>query len=290
MAAGTLEVGVVEDRVVEAVGGEDVGLERAVVGQPVLGEFLRAEDEDGFVPQLVVFDDREGGEGFSEADAVGEDAAVVGFELVDDADRGVALEIEELLPDDGFLVAGAVVRHQVLGDFLEELREDVVEHHEVEALGRILRINGGDVVADLGGDVLELFPVVPDLVEEPQVAIGHRGAGELVDDVREGAALLVAEVDGSEALEREVNGGLRGGGLDAGHLLHQGFGGVRAEAGLAADPVGAFAGDGALGELVAELDLEFGAVEAALAFELGDEELAFFLRQLVGGLALNEGG
>ena len=280
----------VEDRVVEAVGGEDVGLERAVVGQPVLGELFRAEDEDGFVPQLVVFDDREGGEGFSEADAVGEDAAVVGFELVDDSDRGVALEIEELLPDDGFLVAGAVVRHQVLGDFLEELREEVVEHHEVEALGRILRINGGDVVADLGGDVLELFPVVPDLVEEPQVAIGHRGAGELVDDVREGAALLVAEVDGSEALEREVNGGLRGGGLDAGHLLHQGFGGVRAEAGLAADPVGAFAGDGALGELVAELDLEFGAVEAALAFELGDEELAFFLRQLVGGLALNEGG
>lgn len=78
--------------------------------------------------------------------------------------------------------------------------------------------------------------------------------------------------------------------LDAGHLLHGKFCGVRTETHLAADPVGALAGDGALSEFIAESDLELGAVEAALAFELGDEKLALFLRQFVSRLAMEESG
>ena len=290
MAAGALEVGVVEDGVVEAVCGEDVGFERTVISEPVVREFLGAEDEHGFVPQLVVFDDGEGSEGFAEAHAVGEDAAVEGFELVDDADGGIALEVEELFPDDRFLIAGAVVGQDVLGDVFEELGEDVVEHHEVDAFRRILGVDVGNVLADLAGDVLEFFPVAPNLLEQAQVAVGHGSSGELVDDVGKRAALLIAEIDGGESLERKIDVGLAVGGLDAGHLLHQGLGGVRAEGDLAPDPVRAFAGDGALGEHVAKLDFELGAVEAAFAFELGDEELALFLRQLVGRLALHEGG
>ncbi len=53
----------IEDGVVQAVAGEDVGLERAVVGEPVVRELLWAEDEHGLVPQLVVFDHCQSGEG-----------------------------------------------------------------------------------------------------------------------------------------------------------------------------------------------------------------------------------
>ena len=94
-----LQVGVAEHVVVEAVLGEDVGLEVAVVVQPVVGELLGAEHQHGVVAQLVVLDDGQGGEGLAQADAVGQDAAVVGFQLVDDAGGGIALEVEELLPD-----------------------------------------------------------------------------------------------------------------------------------------------------------------------------------------------
>ena len=142
----------VEDGVVESVGGEDVGLEWAVVGQPVVGEFFRAEDEDGLVAQLVVFDDGEGGEGFAEADAIGEDAAVVGFQLVDQADGGIALEVEELFPNGSVLVAGAVIGKDVLIDVLKELAENVVEHHEIDAFRGVLRIDVGDMLDDLVGD------------------------------------------------------------------------------------------------------------------------------------------
>jgi hypothetical protein len=59
---------------------------------------------------------------------------------------------------------------------------------------------------------------------------------------------------------------------------------------LAAHPVGALFGDGALGELVAQLDLELAAVQAALAVELGDVEFLALLADLVGHLVGHEGG
>ena len=56
------------------------GVERTVgaIDRPIPAEFLRAEDEDPLVFQFEVFDDRERGEGFPEADAIGENAAIGG--------------------------------------------------------------------------------------------------------------------------------------------------------------------------------------------------------------------
>ncbi len=58
---------------------------------------------------------------------------------------------------------------------------------------------------------------------------------------------------------------------------------------LALDPVSALPGDRALSELVAQSDLELGAVEARLALGLWDEELPALLAHLVGHLAGHEG-
>jgi hypothetical protein len=59
---------------------------------------------------------------------------------------------------------------------------------------------------------------------------------------------------------------------------------------LAAHPVGALFGDGALGQLVAQLNLELAAVQAAFAVELGDVEFLALFANLVGDLAGREGG
>ena len=74
-AAVAGEVGVVEDVVVEAVGGEDVAAVVDGVEGPVVAEPLGAEDEDAVVAELVVLDDGEGLERLAEADGVGDDAA-----------------------------------------------------------------------------------------------------------------------------------------------------------------------------------------------------------------------
>jgi hypothetical protein len=59
---------------------------------------------------------------------------------------------------------------------------------------------------------------------------------------------------------------------------------------LAAHPVSALLGDGPLGQLVAQLDLELAAVQAALAVELGDVEFLALFANLVGDFAGREGG
>jgi hypothetical protein len=67
-------------------------------------------------------------------------------------------------------------------------------------------------------------------------------------------------------------------------LLHRGLCGVGTKSGPLPDPVGAFAGDGALGELVAKLDFEFGPIKTAFPSRLGNEELPTFLPEAVGHL------
>lgn len=87
----------------EGIHGAFEALERTVraIDGPVPAEFLWAEDEDSFVFQLEVFDDGERGEDFSEADAIGEDAAIGGEDLVDGGFGSVLLERIERLPNGG---------------------------------------------------------------------------------------------------------------------------------------------------------------------------------------------
>ena len=98
--------------------------------------------------QLVVFDNCQRGECLAEADTFGEDATVVCFQLVDDAGGRILLKAMELLPDDAVPVAGALIRKRILAHVLKELAEDAVEHEKVSALGRVLLIYRGNVVAD----------------------------------------------------------------------------------------------------------------------------------------------
>ncbi len=231
--------------VAEAILGEDIGDEIAFVGEPVVGELLRAEDQDGLVAQLVVFDDGEGGEGFSQADAICEDTAVKGFQFVNDAGSGVALEVEELLPDEAVLVAGAIIGQEIGADVFQELAENIIEHQEVDALGRVLLIDRCDVVAEAGGDVFQFLRVVPDLVEQLHIGFGYGLVVEFVYEVRNGIALFVTEIDGGEAVDRHINR-LAGVGDDRSKLLHSGITAVGAKDRFLSHPIGAFLGNGPL--------------------------------------------
>ena len=283
LPGGAGEVGVAEDVVVEPVLGKNISGQVRIVVPPVVRKLFGAENENRAVPQLIIFDHRQGGECFAETDRVRENTPIVGLELIDDARGGVLLVVEEFVPDHALLVACQIVRKDVFIDLIEEVVEDVVEHHEVDALGGILLIDGLDVLANGSGDVLHFVRVRPDLIEELKVHLCVCRIIETGHEVRDGITLLVPEIDCREAAYRHVGHfAFRPG--DMQELLHRRFGRVGPEPGLFADPVSALTGDSALSELVAQLDLEFRAVEAAFAAGLWNEELPTFLPEAVGHL------
>src|SRR5271165_419846 len=81
------EVSVVENVVIEAVGGEEVAAVVGFVECPVVAQALGHQHKHAVVAKLVVFDDGESLEGFAEAHTVGNDAAAQSLQLVDGPDN-----------------------------------------------------------------------------------------------------------------------------------------------------------------------------------------------------------
>ena len=106
IAALAAQVGVGKNVVTEAVVQERIEQAVGLVNGPVVAKLLRAENKDAFILQLEVFDDGEGFVGFSQADAVGNDAAVVAENLVDGPFRTILLKLEQRFPDLRFKKAG----------------------------------------------------------------------------------------------------------------------------------------------------------------------------------------
>ena len=267
------QVGVVEHVVAQAVGRDRVVDVVLLVGEPVVGQTLGAEDEHVAVEQLVILDHGERGERLAQTHAVRKDAAVVGLELVDDGEDGVPLEIVEQVPDLALLEARALLGENVLGHVLQEFAEDAVEGGVVDELRRILAVHSRDGIDHGLRDVLQLARI-PGGVELSQILARHvprdpHGHGELLAGGRpEGGrrqALDGLERRGLGTVDDEVTA-RRAVGVPVG-----------AELRLLPDPFGAFARDGLLLELVLELDLEVRAADAALAVHARDVVLALLL-------------
>ena len=99
--------------------------------------------------------------------------------------------------------------------------------------------------------------------------------------------MLVTEIDGCKAVQWHVRGA-RFSRLHAGELLHWGLAAIGLEGRLAPHPFCALFGNRSLGELVAQLNLELAAVQAALTIQLRDVELFSLFADLVGNLVGNE--
>jgi hypothetical protein len=279
-----LKVRVTQHVIAEAVVGQRVGGQLAVVGEPVVRELLGAEHQHVAVAQLVVLDDGKRGEGLAETHAVGKDAAIEGFELIDDAHRGIALKLIQRLPDDGVLPAGAVFGQHVFAEIRQELIEDVVQHQEIDAFLLVHRCN---MLDEARGDIFHLVRRIPDLLKQ-RVELRRRRLGHAHGHAGDGVAALIAEVHRGEALKRLVDNKALGG-VHAGKLLHRRAGGVGAECGFALDPFRAVAGDGTLGQPVLEPDLELAAVEGTLPLGFRNVKLAPLAPHSVGDLVRYEG-
>ena len=167
----------------------------------------------------------------------------------------------------------------------EKIPENIVQRKKVEKLRAVFLIGGGDAFQHGVGDILQALLVVPDRVEQLQIlrALGRINA---VDHGKQAAAALTAQVGAGKAVDRSIRH--RFGAVD-GHKIGDALGGfVGFEADLAADPVGTFAGDGFLAEIIAQPYLKFAAVQGFFAVAAGNVELppclgGLFLQKSRGG-------
>ena len=139
LAAVAREIGMVEDVVVEAVGGEEIALVVGFVKGPVVAQPLGAEHQHAPVAQFIVFDDGQGLKGLPQADAVGDNAAAEPVELVEGAQHAVALKFEELAPDDAVADAGRGIGEALLVERACVGAQDVAQDQVVDEGRRLGR-------------------------------------------------------------------------------------------------------------------------------------------------------
>ena len=130
------------------------------------------------------------------------------------------------------------------------------------------------MVNDFLGDISEVFLVVPELVEDAEVLLSVFPV-HLVNEIHHVVAALTAQVGSREAVDRSICEHAVA--LDVDESLKNVVGGVGFKADFLANPVGAFYGDGFLGELIAEADFKLGTVEGALAVDTWNIEFPALL-------------
>ena len=173
-----------------------------LISVPVVCQFLGAKHKNGLVSVFVVFNNGKGGKGFTKTDAIRKDTAVVFFEFIDDGKGSVLLEIVEHPPNLTFLEAGRFVGQNIFGHIFQKLIEDVIERHEVDEIGRVLVVCGGDTVNYLIGNDLKHFAVIPYLIE-----VGKQSAGKGLifhDCGADYIAFFAAQFNRSEVIDRRI--------------------------------------------------------------------------------------
>ena len=139
LALVAAEVGVREHRVAQAVLLEGVvaRVGQSGVAGPVVLQPLGAQDQNPFVAQLEELDDRQRRPGLAEADAVGDDAAVLAQQAVDGAGRPVLLERVERFPDLRVVEVDVMQQRVLLDALLEPVLEDVEQGLVIDELRRV---------------------------------------------------------------------------------------------------------------------------------------------------------
>ena len=171
VAGFTAEVGVGKHMVAEAILGEGTEQVARSVNGPIAPQFFRAKNEDFFVPQLKIFDDGEGGVGFAQANAIGEDTAVVALDLVDSGASAIALKDIEGLPDLGVRKSDAAQVFVDLHAFIDVAAEEFEQGFVVDELRGLVAIDLEEEIENRLFHIRDARGVVPKFVE-PLVQIG----------------------------------------------------------------------------------------------------------------------
>ena len=218
----------------------------ALICIPVLRQFFRAKDENGFVAVFIVLDNCESSECFTKTDAISQNAAIVLFQLIDYGQHRITLEIVEHTPDFTLFEARCLVRKYIFGDIFQELFENIIKRKEVNEVRGILFIGSRDALENNISYVLQFLFISPNLIKQLQeIAIVFKGLC-LLDRIIGVIASLTAQIDSCKSIERHI-GTL----IDREKTHHHFLSDVRFECYLLLDPLSTFFGDCLLSQFVA---------------------------------------
>ena len=109
-ATSARQVAMEEYIVAQAVFGNRIVQVIALIGNPVVVEFLRTEHQHRLIAVLVIFDDTQGCKRLTKTNAVGKYATVVLLQFIDYSQTGIFLEVVELVPYHAVLEASCLIR------------------------------------------------------------------------------------------------------------------------------------------------------------------------------------
>ena len=256
-AAGrAAQVGVREHGVIEAIRRERVvgPAGPGGVAQPVVLQPLGAQHQHPFVAQLEELDHRQRGPGLAQADAVGDDAAVVPQQAVDGAGRAVPLELVEAAPDRRVVEMDVVQQAGARAAFGQPVLEHVEQGLVVDEARRVGAADPVQRFQHLLLGVLGAGLVPPQIVEPVQQGGAVGGGSDVQVEFQVGRRAV------AQAAPREVGAADQGrvGAVAARHVVElavQEVGpgdGTDVDAPL--DPLGAGAGERLLRQRVLQID------------------------------------
>ena len=176
---GMGQQGVAETILVKGVLAVVIG---GLIQRPVGLQLFGAKHQGALVPQLKVFDDGQSGVGFAQAHAVGQDAAVMGLQLGDDAADAVFLKLVEDVPD---LAVGKAAGGQGLisGQPCRDVfAEQFVQGFVIHPFRGVVAADALQGIQDPPFDILGALPVIPEAAK-PFLQFGQGGGirGRQVD-------------------------------------------------------------------------------------------------------------
>ena len=125
-ATSARQVAMEKDIIAQAVFGNRIVQIIALIGNPVVVEFLRTEHQHRLVAVLVIFDDAQSGKRLTQTDTVGKYATVVLLQFVDYSQTGIFLEVIQLVPYHAVLEHCSLVGKSIVGKVVEKLTEDII--------------------------------------------------------------------------------------------------------------------------------------------------------------------
>ena len=261
----------------QTVSGNGVVYIIILIGIPVVGQLFGAENQDILVPILVILNNRQSGEGLTETHTVSQDAAVEFFQFIDNRQGSILLVVKEQIPNLTLFEACCLIGQHIFRDVFQELVENVVKGKEVDEVGAVFVVGSGNGVYDFLCHFLHTGSIVPELVKQLQIA--HRkGSRHLLNHGIGIVATLTAQVNGGKALDGGVCHIINT--HEAHHVL---IGDIGLEYRFLANPVRTLLGYGFLRQLIAQFDLKFSSIKAALTIQAGNVKFPLFFRRLFCG-------
>ena len=136
-----------------------------LINSPVLLEFFGTENQYLVILEFKILDDGQRLESFSQADAVGKDAAVVFQDFVDRALDTILLKREKSLPYPRVHYLDVFIEQAALFLVGQKVLKTMEERFVIDECGGVVLIELAEVLEDFRFDILHEGRVIPKFVE-----------------------------------------------------------------------------------------------------------------------------